>query len=370
MKFRKIAWLVFGVCCAAIYCFSAMSINSGEEFSVAVELARPMSIVWPMEVAIAGDAGEKALRIGPKVGRGWKGEAGGQAEYKFYIPKAGKYYVWFYSLWFDECSNTVFVRIDNNEKIILGNDPVYNQWHWGRGFDVYLEQGTHRMMVSNHSDHVAIQKILFINSQTTRPGDSSVVFSDIFYEGFDGCDQGNFSQWDEFTGQWMVTNPVDQMNFSENVLLGNANNGKAFILYKPNPWADYSLNLKLKADLSGASGKGIAVCFGAKDKDRYYKLQFEKAKADGKALAMIIYKDGSDEKIIESFEVNWHDDKWGRLEISLLEGCIGINFGDKAKTKVKWDKEIRGTVGFELKGETVGFFDDIHVRAVEKPEQD
>ncbi|MCK4887808.1 MAG: hypothetical protein KAS96_10505, partial [Planctomycetes bacterium] len=217
MKFRKIAWLVFGVFCAAIYCFSAMSIDSGDEFSVAVELARPISIVWPMEVAIAGDAGEKALRIGPKVGRGWKGEAGGQAEYKFYIPKDGKYYVWFYSLWFDECSNTAFVRIDNNEKIILGNDPVYNQWHWGRGFDMHLEQGTHRMMVSNHSDHIAMQKILFINSDSAKPGDSSVVFSDIFYEGFDGCDQGNFSQWDEFTGQWMVTNPVDQTNFSENV---------------------------------------------------------------------------------------------------------------------------------------------------------
>ena len=370
MKLRKVAGLILVLCCAAIYCFSAMSISSGDEFNVAVELARPMSIVWPMEIAIAGDAGEKALRIGAKVGRGWKGEAGGQAEYKFYIPEDGKYYVWFYSLWFDECSNTVFVRIDDNEKIILGNDPVYNQWHWGRGFDVDLAQGTHLMVVSNHSDHVAMQKILFINSDSAKPGDSSITFSDIFYDGFDGCDQGNFSQWDKFTGEWMVTNPVDQLNFSANVLQGKTNEGRAFILYKPNQWADYSLNLKLKADLSGTSGKGVAVCFGVKDGGKYYKLEFTKSKTDGKALVRMIYKDGSEEKTIKSFDVEWQNDQWARLEMSLLDGGIEVKVDDEAKAVIEWNKEIQGTIGFELTGETAGFFDDIHVRAIEKPGQD
>jgi len=370
MKISKIVWLISALCCAGIYCFSAISVDNGDEFSVSVELARPISIVWPMEVAIAGDEGEKALRIGPKVGRGWKGEAGGQAEYKFYIPKEGKYYIWFYSLWFDDCANAVFMKIDDNEKIILGNDPVYDQWHWGRGVDVHLEQGTHRIVLSNHSDHVAIQKMLFINSEAIRPGDGSFVFSDIFYEGFDGCDQGNFSQWDASGGKWMVTNPVDQVDFSQNVLLGEAEQGGALILYKPKLWADYSLNLKLKANLSGASGKAVAVCFGAKDKDEYYKLEFGKAKADGKALAEIIYKDSSGEKTIESFEINWQDDKWRRIEISLLENSVGVNIDDNEKILVQWDKEICGTVGFELKADTVGFFDDIHVRAVEKLEQE
>ena len=97
------------------------------------------------------------MRIGPNIGRGWCNEAAGSAEYKFYLPADGLYTIWTYALWHDECSNAVFAQIDDQKKAILGNDPVYNQWHWVRGFSIDLKKGSHTLHLSNHSDNIAVQ---------------------------------------------------------------------------------------------------------------------------------------------------------------------------------------------------------------------
>ena len=44
----------------------------------------------------------------------------------------------------------------------IGGGEIYNQWHWVRGFEVYLEKGTHTLVLSNHSDHICVQTVLFI----------------------------------------------------------------------------------------------------------------------------------------------------------------------------------------------------------------
>ena len=193
VKLKRIIFPVIIISCVITYGFFSIKKEPDQEFAVSVDLAAPLAIEWPCEVSIVGDNGEEGLRIAPKAGRGWKNEAGGKAGYRFFIPEDGEYLLWAYCLWYDECTNAVYAQIDDEDKAIIGNDPVYSKWHWVRGFNVSLKKGTHDLQLSNHSDHIALQKILFSSSPTTEPQQASVVFSDMFYDGFDGCDQGNFT---------------------------------------------------------------------------------------------------------------------------------------------------------------------------------
>ena len=100
--------LVLIVC---LFLLSAIRFDNGSTENISIGLGTPLSITWPFEIAIVGDEGEKGLRIAPKIGRGWLGEAGGEATYSFYAPNDGTYYIWAYALWHDECSNAIFAQI-------------------------------------------------------------------------------------------------------------------------------------------------------------------------------------------------------------------------------------------------------------------
>ena len=247
MKIKTILFLIAILACLIAYSFFAVKKESGPEFAVSIDLGKPLAIQWPCEVSIVGDSGEKGLRIAPKVGRGWREEAGGKASYRFFIPEDGRYHIWAYCLWFDECANAVFAKIDDQDKAIVGNDPVYNKWHWVRGFDINLKKGTHNLVLSNHSDHIALQKIVFSNS-ATEPQQTGLVFSDIFYDGFDGCDQGNFTSWQQINGSWLVQNPDSATFLIENSLIGQSQN-KAFIIYKNRELQDYNLDISINFSL-------------------------------------------------------------------------------------------------------------------------
>ena len=78
-----------------IYGNFAITIAPRQASGISVNLGNPQTVVWPFEVSIVGDMGEKGLRIGPKIGRGWLGEAGGEANYKFYVPDVETHYLAF-----------------------------------------------------------------------------------------------------------------------------------------------------------------------------------------------------------------------------------------------------------------------------------
>ena len=349
--------------CIGIYGYSAVDTNSGQIHNISIDTGKSLSIVWPFETAIVGDNGEKGLRIGPNIGRGWRDEAGGEAGYRFYVPKNDRYDIWAYCLWFDECANAVFAKIDDLDKAIVGNDPIYNQWHWVRGFNVHLKKGTHTLVLSNHSDHIAIQKILFTNSVTITPEDFGLVFSDIFYDGFDGCDQGNFENWEIVCGQWLVQNPGEEMCFEENVLIGKSEES-SFIIYRNNDWSDYSLNIKIKTILFENTGGTIGICFGVKDANQYYQLKLSRTEKSGIADVQISRHFVEETHVLTDFEVPFEPEQWHSVEIALSDGNISVKVDDAKPIETSTDHEITGGIGFRLEGNVETYFDDIHVRQI------
>ncbi len=363
----KIGKLLFMLSCAGLYVYSAVDISGIETHNIHIDMARPVSIVSPFEISIVGEMGEKGLRIGPKIGRGWRGEAGGAASYRFYVPEDGEYILWVYCLWYDECANAIFCRIDDLDRAIVGNDPIYNQWHWVRGFEVYLEKGTHSLVLSNHSDHISVQTILFTGSETVTPVDCGRVFTDIFYDGFDGCDMGNFADWQVLSGSWRVEDPEAGACQIKNVVIGESESTSR-MFYFNDKWSDYCFNVSVRTEHWPNSGSSVGVCVGVIDENSYYEVRFCSQNETDKVLMEIIRHWPGGEDVMSSCDIVWTDNVWHHLQVTCGVEAIIVSVDKNYNLQANVSEKLRGGIGLSLRGRMSGHFDDIHVRKIHAKE--
>jgi hypothetical protein len=367
MRASKIAIFVFLTIAMGFFCLSSIRVTSGNTTSINIDTSQPLSISWPCEIAMVGDEGEKGLRIAPNVGNGWEDDnkegleekVGGEATYKFYVAQDSEYSIWAYAFWNDECSNAIFAQIDDLDKAILGNDPIYNEWHWTRGFDVKLSQGSHTLRLINHSDNIAIQQILFADSKTTHPDNSNLVFSDIFYDGFDGCDYGNFTSWQIISGEWEIKS-LDPANPNNNTLIGKSTK-KAFIKCPAKDLRNYSVGIKLNTISESLNNGTLGICVGVNEDD-YYAIEISPQEKNGIArlLFCLIYND--EKKTLESFETPWENNKWHLVELCIYNNKhIEINIDNSTPIRIPINFQIVGGIALQLTGGITIYCDDIHV---------
>jgi hypothetical protein len=360
---RRTSAVVFPSLCVLVYGYSALDLTGQKAFSVRVDLSRPEAIVWPCEIAIVGDMGEQGLRIGPNMGAGWKGQAGGTAAYRFYVPAEGKYYLWAYARWFDKCTNAVFARIDDHERAIVGNDPIFQNWHWVRAFSLWLAKGPHALELSNHSDNIAVQSVLFINSSTVGPEDGSEVFSDVFYDGFDGCHIGNFTSWDKVRGRWAVERPEAAQAFVENALVGRSPDS-ALILYRGDDWSCYSFHAAVKPLPGADPGATVGLLFGLSSPEDFCEFRWPVATGEDKTrMECRRCRDGRTE-LLAACDAVCLPDRWHEVEIVLEAGAIRVRLDGADVLRRAVDEDITGGIGFLLEGRSIVYFDDVHVRTV------
>ncbi len=365
---RKTAITIIIAAALIIYAFSAIDITKGKVFSVKIDLSKPTFIKWPCEIAVVDNTGRKGLRIPPNIGRGWAGEAGGKATYKFYIPKTAKYLLWAYALWYDECTNAVFAKINNKEKTIIGNDPVYQKWHWVRGFEIKLTKGTHELSLSNHSDHIAIRKILLTNSPSAQPQGNQIIFSDIFYDGFDGCDKGNFNKWNIISGEWLVRNPGEKVQPDKNILIGKSKKN-ALIIYKNNNWKNYCLNLSVKTQPIKNHTANLAICFALNSPEKYHFLEIQPDKNTNLAKILLGRKKDKIINTLATYNLPWKPDTWHLLEIRLNPKNIQIKLDNNQTKTIPKNYQLAGGIGLELNGNLSACFDNIHLRTITKSDK-
>jgi len=365
MRMQTVIKIALIFLCIGVFCYSAINWRKGEVYNVSVDMGTPVSVVWPFEIAVVGNKGEKGLRIGPMVGRGWKGEAGGEASYRFYIPQSGQYNIWAYALWYDSCTNAIFAKVGNMEKFIIGNDPIYNQWHWVRSINLQLKKGTHDLYLSNHSDNVALQKIFFTDSATLKPSEADIIFSDIFYDGFDGCSQGNFSQWRQIYGTWEVYNPFEAGNPAGNVLVGSSSTN-ALIMLDGSKQTDYSVNVSVQSIGLKNRNTSISICFGVEDSANCYLLKWVYTGDGENTRANLIRRKSGREEILSNFSMPWTEGNWHEIQIDLGSKQIGIHFDEERSISIPIGTKIKGGIALGLEGDITSYFDNVHVRMIEK----
>ena len=363
MRPGKIAFMLLVFLCVLAYGASVFRLGDGRVLSVSVDLANPQTIVAPCEVSIVGDMGERGLRIPPKVGSGWKGKVGGEATYRFYAPQEGRYHIWVNALWFDKCTNAVFAQVDSLDKAVLGNDPVYQQWHWVRGFAVTLSKGAHALTLSNHSDHISLQKIWFVNSSTAVPDDCSIIFSDVFYDGFDGCHIGNFASWEPVSGEWEVVRPEAGSCYAENALVGRSQE-EAIILYEGDDWSGYSYRVAVRFGVVSDSDAAAAILFGVLDRHKYFQLAFRTPDENGEVTWELSHHGDQATHLLATSHVAWCLDDWHEVEVVLDGQTVHVIIDGQNQGETAVDGQISGGIGLCVLGQSTAVFDDIHVRTV------
>ena len=60
---KRLGQIICLIAAIIIYGNSAITIAPKQASSISIDLGKPQTIVWPFEVSIVGDMGEKGLRI-------------------------------------------------------------------------------------------------------------------------------------------------------------------------------------------------------------------------------------------------------------------------------------------------------------------
>ena len=355
--------LVFAVVIYAVSSFSFV----GARHRVLVAADRPSHIEPPCQVDVVTANGDRGVRIPAGVGRGWCGEAGGSAEFTFYTPASASYTMWALALWAGACNNAVYVQLDNGEKVILGNDPLYDQWHWVRGVAWSLARGTHTVRLSNHSDSVALQQIMFLSDPLELPTGSTQASYDIFYDGFDGCDGGNITAWTRDSA-WQLAQPAGARDFDHRWLEGipdsQENAGTAFACVGDRAWRDYALNVSLKA-----SGPGlVGICLNWHGPSDYTALRWRPSDIERGASAKqeLVRVHQGREQHVGAFRAELAPDRWIRVDLATHDGQLQLRVGDAAVESVVLGETLAGPFGFLVDGGRL-CVDDVHVRCSGAP---
>lgn len=325
---------------------------------ITIDASHPQTIKAPFEVTEIGKRGEPGLWIGPNRGRGWKGEAGGEATYRFYVPRDGVYHAWIYSLWHDACTNAIYAQIDKMDKVVLGNDPIYNRWHWVRGTEFSLKKGVHLLRLSNHSDNLAVREIFLTNVTTDRPATDEPMFQDLFYDAFDGCHKGNFGAWEVTAGTWDVLHLKDAADLKDNTILGTSSE-TAMLMLRTGRWREFNLGVSVRTPRASTKG-WVGLCFALRDPRDHYRLQW-KPGADDRAAMQLVRQRAGGTDVLASFQAPWVPDQWHIVEIAVESERIGVRIDGGQSMDAPFRGEAGG-IGFWLEGQMEALFDNVHVR--------
>jgi hypothetical protein len=93
------------------------------------------------------------------------------ATYEFAVAQAGDYCLWIHKKWSGGCSNSLFVKMDDQPEFIFGEDATYDRWDWtsaiGKSFN--LTAGKHTLVIKNREDDSKFDQILLIADKDYVP---------------------------------------------------------------------------------------------------------------------------------------------------------------------------------------------------------
>lgn len=333
---------------------------------ILIPLDWPVAVEQPMQVDVVDSGGARGLRIPPGAGRGWAGEAGGTAVYRFHIPQEARYTPWAYYLWQGPCSNAVFAGFDEADPFILGNDPVYTYWHWVRGPDVKLSRGTHKLTLSNHSDHIALSRLMLLSDPADRPDGSASAVYDLFYDGFDGCDGGNITVWRLDTSGWALAEPLGEDRYEARVLHGRGgvagpdSNRGAYAVIGDASWRNIALTISAHVHRPGS----FALCFDFNGPQDHLALRWRPAATGAPTNAVEAWRVAAGvAQLLGACEVPAVSERWREITIQVENERLVLYMDGREAGRIDGPAQLNGPVALYVGPGADVWFDDVHVRS-------
>ena len=361
-------WLVLGA--ATVFClavFAAMGRHRGANNSpvdaevhvVSIAANRPVSVTIPFEVVPIGPNGERGLWIGPALGAEQTERAEGTASYRVHVPADGSYMVWGYCRWMGGGFDSIGIAIDDTDAITIGGDGVFKKWHWVRAGPVRLKEGEHTIKLISRCENVGVRRLLLTNSPQLQPAEYGVAVSDIFYDDFDGCADGNFDLWRQCSGRWKVKHLDSQEHPAKRTLIGVSHDES--LLRLSENWRNYVLNVSCRLVSARGDNSMTGICFGMRTLE-YWRLQWREIPGKNIAVMELIRRRSGQAVLLERFEVPWAPGIWHDVQIGLAPGGVEIRVDNGEEKVIAVEGEIVGGIGLWLSGDTEAHFDDVQVR--------
>ncbi|MCX7591157.1 MAG: hypothetical protein N2255_05960, partial [Kiritimatiellae bacterium] len=252
--------------------------------SFVVDVTKPLEVVLPF--ALREDvtaASGYALVLAE--GAGTPGRIG-RAAFEFVPPAPGTYHLWAHVNWRDSCGNSISVRVNNSPQYLVGQDAVYNVWHWVKAgrYDL-ADAASHRLEVLEREDGVAIDQFLFTpddqyvpSAPVLKSGEAAGIrrFADDF-----GRSPGHgMEAWELLSGRWEIAFSLDPNRIpNQYSLVGDCGEESepAVALVKGPPWVGCRFEfsamprpgavLGAVLDREAATGSEIRVELFAGDRD-------------------------------------------------------------------------------------------------------
>jgi len=332
-----------------------------QEHQVWIEACRPVSIRQPLEVAGIGENGEKGLYCAPGGGVATD-QDGGDATYRFYVPAAKRYRLWGYCRWLDDRSIDGFtVTIgDAQASVRAASDTMVDTpWQWVLLAEAQLSAGVATMTLTANGAGFAVRRMFLCDNLTRHPVESLTEPVDIFFDDFDGCEEGKFDSWNRVSGRWIVRRREDQKSPAAKLLTGKSSTEALLNVGFAN-WRAYSLRLDCRV-VGSASGATAAVRFYVDQDGNGMMLRWTPSNANGQVQMELFRENVTGIQVLDHFTVTWNTSRWSELSIEARDGMLCISIDSNPVHTIAIDGSNGGGIGLWLSGEIEMGFDDVQV---------
>lgn len=138
----------------------------------------------------------------------------GLAGFEFKALRAGRYRAWVHSYWRHSCANSCSLTVDNSTAYTVGQDAVFNAWHWVKAGSYDLEEGTHDLKILGREDGIRIAQVLLTDDKEFMPSGIFVpvlarMSERTFADNFARSPGHGMEAWNLLSGQWDISFTLD-----------------------------------------------------------------------------------------------------------------------------------------------------------------
>lgn len=353
-------WNIFVVVAVLLVVAVNVRLKVEKPVLLSFEAEKMRDIVSPMRVVEDRLAsGFKALEIPTGVGRGWCGEAGGMAVCDSDIPQSDTYTVWLRVKWQDGCQNAVYLQIDNGHKITVGNDAIFNVWHWVKTEFFTMDRGKHKLTLSNHSPGIKIDKLEITNDPRYTPADYGHEVSS-FFDGFGGCDGQNSGSWTVVSGDWTVIRGSAENVRATSDTFAQTRLGVGLAIAHQLKWKECDIESYLMSTGQGYMG----LVFSYVNKLNYFLLEWGNSKSTSTNTLRFYRVSGGKKQLIAEGGKGYRNDAWHVLGVRCNSDCVDVRVDAKTVLSVTGLSIPEGHVGLFTRDNELTYFDNVKVVAL------
>jgi hypothetical protein len=325
--------------------------------TIVLEAENYANIVEPMKVTKGAEvSGDAFIELPLGVGQGWQGKGGGEITYRMDFPESATYTLWARTLWKDGCTNAFFLDINDDERMVFGNDAIFEQWHWIKGQSFKLDKGINYLTFANHSDGTAMDKIILTNDLFYFPEGLGQDITQ-FFDGFAGCDANNTGSWDFVSGKWRVVKGGEGGAAGVNDCLAQWAPGGGRTMAGFPVWTNYDFKVKTMLTDYGS----VALSIYSQSPENEYRITFNVTELSP-TLTIAHVDDGEISILAETPISTFNLDHWYEIGYIQEEKYIVILLDGQKVLRVELDGAHQGRVGL-LTQDTGGvYFDNVNVQ--------